>query len=110
MNRMEEFLKSSVLENLCDIRLDDFEYVCNKELDDRKTDGIDYEQNLLDLFRENVKDEEKYSLFIEYLNKFENCIFGDITTSVRRAYKLGFIDGHNLKKEIAELQEEIKNE
>lgn len=110
MSRMEEFLKSSLLETLCDSRMDEFETLCIREFNERLADGIDYEQQLIDLFNNNVKDKSKYSSFRDALNKLEQCIFFDMSTSIRRAYKLGFMDGNNMKKEIADLKEEVKNE
>ena len=60
MSKMEDFLKSSLIETLYEDRFDEFESLIIKEFKEKCRNGdIDPEQELIDLIAENVKDEEK---------------------------------------------------
>ena len=60
MSKMEDFLKSSLIDTLYEDRFDEFESLVIKEFKEKCKDGdIDPEQELIDLITENVKDEEK---------------------------------------------------
>lgn len=60
MSKMEDFLKSSLIETLYEDRFDEFESLIIKEFKEKCRNGdIDPEQELIDLITENVKDEEK---------------------------------------------------
>ena len=86
MSKMEDFLKSSLIETLYEDRFDEFESLIIKEFKEKCRNGdIDPEQELIDLIAENVKDEEKNS-------------------QIRK--KLGFSDGYYFKREIENLKEE----
>lgn len=107
MSKMEDFLKSSLIETLYEDRFDEFESLIIKEFKEKCKDGdIDPEQELIDLITENVKDEEKKSQIRKKLNHLEKVMYDDMNTSLKRAYKLGFSDGYYFKREIQNLKEE----
>ena len=107
MSKMEDFLKSSLIDTLYEDRFDEFESLVIKEFKEKCKDGdIDPEQELIDLITENVKDEEKKSQIRKKLNHLEKVMYDDMETSLKRAYKLGFSDGYYFKREIENLKEE----
>ena len=107
MSKMEDFLKSSLIETLYEDRFDEFDSLIIKEFKEKCRNGdIDSEQELIDLITENVKDEEKKSQIRKKLNQFELIMYDDMEVSLKRAYKLGFSDGYHLKKEIESRKEE----
>lgn len=111
MDRINEFFSTSLIEEMCDMRFDEFESAYIRHLRDKgiRSIGIDYEQELIDLIAENVNDESQKSKIRNKLNDLEKAIFSDLSESIRRAYKLGFVDGIKLKKEINEILEEEKD-
>ena len=107
MSKMEDFLKSSLIDTLYEDRFDEFESLVIKEFKEKCKDGdIDPEQELIDLITENVKNEEKKSQIRKKLNHLEKVMYDDMETSLKRAYKLGFSDGYYFKREIENLKEE----
>lgn len=107
MSKMEDFLKSSLIETLYEDRFDEFESLIIKEFKEKCKDGdVDPEQELIDLITENVKNEEKKSQIRKKLNHLEKVMYDDMNTSIKRAYKLGFSDGYYFKREIQNLKEE----
>ena len=107
MSKMEDFLKSSLIDTLYEDRFDEFESLVIKEFKEKCKDGdIDPEQELIDLITENVKDEEKKNQIRKKLNHLEKVMYDDMETSLKRAYKLGFSDGYYFKIEIKNLKEE----
>ena len=107
MSKMEDFLKSSLIDTLYEDRFDEFESLVIKEFKEKCKDGdIDPEQELIDLITENVKDEEKKNQIRKKLNHLEKVMYDDMETSLKRAYKLGFSDGYYFKREIKNLKEE----
>ena len=107
MSKMEDFLKSSLIDTLYEDRFDEFESLVIKEFKEKCKDGdIDPEQELIDLITENVKDEEKKNQIRKKLNHLEKVMHDDMETSLKRAYKLGFSDGYYFKIEIENLKEE----
>lgn len=107
MSKMEDFLKSSLIDTLYEDRFDEFESLVIKEFKEKCKDGdIDPEQELIDLITENVKDEEKKNQIRKKLNHLEKVMYDDMETSLKRAYKLGFSDGYYFKREIENLKEE----
>lgn len=107
MSKMEDFLKSSLIDTLYEDRFDEFESLVIKEFKEKCKDGdIDPEQELIDLITENVKDEEKKNQIRKKLNHLEKVMYDDMETSLKRAYKLGFSDGYYFKIEIENLKEE----
>ena len=107
MSKMEDFLKSSLIDTLYEDRFDEFESLVIKEFKEKCKDGdIDPEQELIDLITENVKDEEKKNQIRKKLNHLEKVVYDDMETSLKRAYKLGFSDGYYFKIEIENLKEE----
>lgn len=107
MSKMEDFLKSSLIDTLYEDRFDKFESLVIKEFKEKCKDGdIDPEQELIDLITENVKDEEKKNQIRKKLNHLEKVMYDDMETSLKRAYKLGFSDGYYFKREIENLKEE----
>ena len=107
MSKMEDFLKSSLIDTLYEDRFDEFESLVIKEFKEKCKDGdIDPEQELIDLITENVKDEEKKNQIRKKLNYLEKVMYDDMETSLKRAYKLGFSDGYYFKIEIENLKEE----
>ena len=107
MSKMEDFLKSSLIETLYEDRFDEFESLIIKEFKEKCRNGdIDPEQELIDLIAENVKEEEKNSQIRKKLNHLEKVMYDDMETSLKRAYKLGFSDGYYFKREIENLKEE----
>ena len=107
MSKMEDFLKSSLIETLYEDRFDEFESLIIKEFKEKCRNGdIDPEQELIDLITENIKKKKKNSQIKKKLNHLEKVMYDDMETSLKRAYKLGFSDGYYFKREIENLKEE----
>lgn len=110
MSILDEFFKCSIIEELCDTRFDEFESAYIKSIKDRKEifSGVDYETELMKIIEDSITDKTKLSLVCDKLNELELYICSDLTGSIRRAYKLGFVDGIKMNKEIKEIVEESK--
>ena len=102
MSKLEEFLHNSILEEMCNNRFDEFESAYIRSVRDRKElfTGVDYEQELIDLISENVQDKKKKAIIKQKLTELEISICNDLSESIKRAYKLGFIDAFKLDEEI----------
>lgn len=110
MSKLEEFLHNSILEEMCNNRFDEFESAYIRSVRDRKElfTGVDYEQELIDLISENVQDKKKKAIIKHKLTELEISICNDLSESIKRAYKLGFIDALKLKDEVRALIENDK--
>ena len=107
MSELENFLKSSLLETLLETRGDEFEMLCIKRFKScNRNFEDDPEQELLDELEQSVKDENTLKNIRRKINKFENYLFNDYETSIKRLYKLGFIDGYSFKREIKDVIDE----
>lgn len=107
MGKMEKFLRSSILDKLCDERLEKYETICARSFNDGEKNNIfddfDLEQDIIYYLNQNINDENVISEIRKKMNDFMDGAFRDIEISNRRAYKLGFIDGYKINKEIYEL-------
>ena len=66
-------------------------------------------EELENLMKELVKDEEKQKELWLKLDRFEGCMSGEMSFWDRQYYKLGFLDRIYLKKEIADNNKNIVN-
>ena len=73
---MEELFNRSILDQLYDSISDDFETMLlkKKNLDGKFTESLKVEEELINLIKKVVKDEEKLNQIIDKLNKFELAI------------------------------------
>ena len=111
MGILDEFFTCSIIEELCNARFDEFESAYIKSVNNRKKlfTGRDYETEIISIIEKNITDESKKKVVYEKLNDLELCIFSDLGGSIKRAYKLGFVDGIKINKEVKQIVEESKN-
>ena len=101
---MEELFNRSILDQLYDSICDDFEMLLikNKNQDGKFTNSMKVEEELTNLIKSIIKDEEKVDTILDKLNEFELAIGSEIDTFCRHYYKLGIVDSKKILMEIGE--------
>lgn len=108
MKELEKFLNCSLIDTLCEARHEEFEslYIKSKRINNSKdiiTDKDDAEQELLDEIRKHVSDKKARIDIRQKVNKFESYLYEYFDEILRRTYRLGIVDGYNLKKELKDI-------
>jgi hypothetical protein len=108
MRDIDKFFKCSILDELCDARRDEFSHKIIKY-------SKEY-QNLKDDTERKIKELLDYvpgELYKELEQKIDDALFNNIMEMTEfwnvNFYKLGFMDGLNVKKELQEQMEEYNN-
>ena len=100
---MKKF-ENKILENLYEIRVGVVEkqYISKygKPKNSKKTEKA--EEELVNFMKKFIKDEKDIKNLYGKLNKFELCAMGEMCFWYKPYYKIGFIDGISLKKQIKE--------
>lgn len=110
---MKEF-ENKILDNLYEIREGEVEkqYIAKygKPENSNKTERA--EEQLVNFMKKFIKDEKDIKNLYEKLNKFELCAMGEMCFWYKPYYKIGFIDGISIKKQIKEerIASNISNE
>lgn len=101
---MEELFNRSILDQLYDSICDDFEMLLikKKNQDGKFTNSMKVEEELTNLIKSIIKDEEKVDTILDKLNEFELAIGSEIDTFCRHYYKLGIVDSKKILMEIGE--------
>ena len=100
---MEELFENKILDNLYEIRE---EFITSykkkyRELEETKK-AKQAEDELVNFMKKFIKDENTMKELFEKINKFEGYALDEMCFWHKPYYKLGFIDGMRLKKEIKE--------
>lgn len=100
---MKKF-ENKILENLYEIRegVVEKQYISKygKPKNSKKTEKA--EEELVNFMKKFIKDEKDIKNLYGKLNKFELCAMGEMCFWYKPYYKIGFIDGISLKKQIKE--------
>ena len=100
---MKEFV-NKILDNLYEIRegVVEKQYIARygKPKNSEKTEKA--EEELVNFMKKFIKDEQGIKNLYGKLNKFELCAMGEMCFWYKPYYKIGFIDGISLKKQIKE--------
>lgn len=101
---MEELFNRSILDQLYDSICDDFEMLLikKKNQDGKFTNSMKVEEELTNLIKSIIIDEEKVDTILDKLNEFELAIGSEIDTFCRHYYKLGIVDSKKILMEIGE--------
>ena len=106
--------ENKILDNLYEIREGEVEkqYIAKygKPENSNKTERA--EEQLVNFMKKFIKDEKDIKNLYEKLNKFELCTMGEMCFWYKPYYKIGFIDGISIKKQIKEekIASNISNE
>ena len=73
-----------------------------KNQDGKFTNSMKVEEELTNLIKSIIKDEEKVDTILDKLNEFELAIGSEIDTFCRHYYKLGIVDSKKILMEIGE--------
>ena len=92
------------MDQLYDSICDDFEMLLikKKNQDGKFTNSMKVEEELTNLIKSIIKDEEKVDTILDKLNEFELAIGSEIDTFCRHYYKLGIVDSKKILMEIGE--------
>ncbi len=100
---MRDLFESKILDNLYEIREEFFASYKKKygqPKEEKKSEQA--EDELINFIKKFIKDENTMKELFEKINKFEGYALDEMCFWHKPYYKLGFIDGMTLKKEIKE--------
>ena len=108
---MEELFENKVLDDLYDSRSDGFEAIYMKKHKDKEQlmKSLKVEEELRKELKKAVINKEILSTILEKLDEFEGNVLEEMDFWNRQYYKLGFVDGNNIKVELKEEKEKMYN-
>ncbi len=101
---MEELFNRPILDQLYDSICDDFETMLlkKKNSDGKFTESLKVEEELINLMKKLVKDEEILDKITDKLNKFELAFSNETDLLCKHYYKLGIVNSKKILTEIGE--------
>ena len=101
---MELNCKSKILDDLFEIRGEGLirDYIKRKGKPKSSKKAEKTEEQLVEFMKKFIKNEKDMKKLFEKINNFESDVLDEMCFWHKPYYKLGFIDGMNLKKEIVE--------
>lgn len=64
----------------------------------------EFENKIISLIEKNIKDSKLKTEFLDIFNQYQENILGEMIFWDKEYYKLGFLDGINLQKELKKYQ------
>ena len=101
---MEEMFESKILDELYEIRGEGFirAYINKYGEIEKSKKAEKAEEDLVNFMKKFIKDEKTIEKLLEKINTFESYALDEMIFWHKPYYKLGFIDGISLKKQIIE--------